>query len=168
MSERKPDRVLFLSPQGPHRGQISKSLAMMDYKADFVSNVGEVYSAIDSFGSSVFVHDWAATDATQGRRLHRTWKASYWDVIRCTVHDKIVPSVQAFASEAGIDKVISKGDAIIGLAGVIDILKSEKNKGELTEFLKKVQTGQSEYTQEELDLAIESSYENTQIIKRSN
>ena len=86
-------------------------------------------------------------------------KDSYLDVIRCTIHDKIVPSVLAFASESGIDKVISKGDAIIGLAGAIDMIKSEKNTGDLGAFLRQVQSGAGEYTQEELDSSIESSYE---------
>ncbi|SMF65220.1 tetratricopeptide repeat protein [Pseudobacteriovorax antillogorgiicola] len=162
MSKQLDNQILFLSKNGPHRNQLRKSLAMMHYKVDFVSTLMDVLPAIGSFKSSVFIHDWSASDPSQARKFHQSWPKGMIHILRITIHPELKPSVLAFANDVGIDKVVSSSEASLALATTIEMLRSKQGSEELNLMLKRLSAGDDNYVQADLDENVEEAYKQYQ------
>lgn len=152
-------KILFVAPQNFNRQNFKKSLVMMDYHVDFVSNLQDVFPAISNFSSSVLIHDWSATDPSQARRLHHSWPSSYSGIIRILVVEQIIPSLIAFGNDAGIHKIVSTAEATINLATAIDMVRSSLESNSFRKLMRDITTGQVEYTQEKIDEEVAKAFE---------
>ncbi len=132
---------------------------MMDYHVDFVSSLQDVFPALASFGSSVLIHEWSATDPTQAKRMHHSWPNSHSGIIRILVVEQIIPSMIAFASDAGIHKIVSTAEATINLATAIDMVRSGLKSNSFRKLMRDIATGDVEYTQEKVDQEVEKAYQ---------
>ena len=81
------------------------------------------------------------------------------NIIRILVVDQMAPSIKAFASDSGIDKVVSSAEATINLASAIEMVRVGIDGSELKTLMRDIAQGNVEYTQDAIDEKIQEAFD---------
>ncbi len=140
---------------------MKKGLVSANFKVSFISALSEVASALNDFKPSVLVHDWAAADETQTRRFHLNFGKSSQatDLMRVLVVPEVTSKILAFASDAGIEKVVSLANASLKLGQEIEMTKAAEGASEVVKTLREIVHSEGTYSQKDVDQKISGLYE---------
>lgn len=159
MSEPVARRVLSLCAQN-RREMVRKAISNESFKIAFVSSLPEVTAAMTDFQPTVFVHDWQCVDESQSQRFHikLSQSSTSVDLVRIILVPEVLPKILAFASDAGIDKVVSYGTASLNLGNEIGMMLDSKESSELQRLVKESRVDTFRYNQKEVDKKIDDLF----------
>ena len=155
-------KILILSGEkSPYRAVLKKSLDQ-SFEVSFISSISEITSAMNAFKPNIFIHDWTATDDSQGRQFHFRYSQITTEetIFRVIVATKVTPSLLAFANDAYVDKVIDYATAKLNLSTQVEMLINNSGHKAILELIKATKSGGSQYSQKEIDILVESTYLN--------
>ena len=99
------DKILVLTKEGTTRAGIAKALQAAGFHVDFVGSANEVVDSLNSFGNGILIHDFEATEKSQGELLQqRLFRLDeYAPIIRIVLAQEITPKLLAIASDTQIN-----------------------------------------------------------------
>ena len=155
-------KILILSGEkSPYRATLKKALDP-SFEVSFISSISEITTSIGAFKPNVFIHDWTATDESQGRQFHFRYSqvSNEENIFRVIVATKITPSLLAFVNDTYVDKVIDYATAKLNLSPQIEMLINNAGHKAILDLIKATKSGGSRYSQKEIDILVENTYLN--------
>ncbi len=155
-------KILILSGErSPYRAILKKALSP-SFEVSFISSITEITTSIGAFNPDIFIHDWTATDESQGRQFHFRYSqvSKEENFFRVIVATKITPSLLAFVNDAYVDKVIDYATAKLNLSTQIEMLINNAGHKAILDLIKATRSGGSRYSQKEIDILVENTYLN--------
>lgn len=157
----KYDSILVLAKTGSSREGISNLLQVAGFKVDFVSGANEVVEALNKFGCGIFLHDFEATDKSQGELLQQRLNRmdDFVPVIRVLMAQEITPKLMALASDAQVRRLVPYSSNLSAVARELKMLaQTETSIGEMQRKIRALAVGTSKPNQVEADKIIESTF----------
>jgi tetratricopeptide (TPR) repeat protein len=156
-----PKKVVGLLRDSNQRDPLQKVLMMENYSISFCSNTDQCNELLNNIRPDILIHDIQATDESQGKQMQLSlYKRDLtWRLIRILIVPVIDDKTIAFASDAGIHKVIHSSTSVLGIVTSLELLKSSVLANESLQIqLKQIRLGVKNYNQLELDQMIRDSY----------
>ena len=156
-----PKKVVGLIRDSNNRDPLQKVLMMENYSISFCSNTQQCMELLDNIRPDFLIHEILATEESQGRTMQLSlYKIDLtWRLIRILIVPTIDDKAIAFASDAGIHKVIHSSTSVLGIVSSLGQLTSSVLANEaLQAQLKQIRSGVKKYNQAELDQMIRDSF----------
>lgn len=155
------DKILVLTKEGGNRTNIAKSLQAAGFSVDFVGSASEIVDALNNFGNGIFIHDFEATEKSQGELLQqRLFRLEeYAPIIRIILAVEITPKLLAIASDTQVKRLVPYSTNLTSFGQELKMIsKTETSVGEMQRKIRALVSSQGKSKQDEADKIIETTY----------